>query len=445
MISLDGGATLEFPVGALAEPTEVGVMVIENTAPGGVGTAYRFTPSNLELVKPAMLSLEYEGENPKIARLVMQKADGFWLSPTQQTLTEVSTQAAESKKKISVQVKRLADLAHAERFFIAPLRADVAVGHSLNLTVYDALSQCQKLDCSDQTNQDSLEFRDAKHTQPIREVFLWKINNSIVGSDTYGTVNGSSPFSTVTYTAPKKVPTPNPVVVTADILLDKWGDSGEVLLNSYISIRGSGDWYGTLEVVFDGFEREQNDPYSTTEDREWAYYQYHISKTRLFDPAQGGVFEIEGTGNYVISHNYNHNFTEQVDCSELVKNKTRIEKAYQRSFGKGGNFKSTTVDILSKGNNTYSLVFNPPSIPFTSKSESWRYYKGPCNPFSDTPGAGLTSRSSGWGNSSYSYVEGFDMFNPSRPNELKGSRTFEENIYGLPTTITIKWDFKREP
>ena len=437
--SLDGQATLTVPAGALNAPTEISMQPIQNTAPGGIGTAYRFTPI-IEFAQPATVTLEYTGGNPKLARVIVQKPDGFWASPARQTISEASVQADPPKKKVSARVKRLADLANADRFFLEPERADVRVGKSVQINVYDRFPDCQKLDCSDQPDD---QLVPAIRT-PIRDVFIWKINNSVVGSDTYGTVNGPLPFSSVTYTAPAKVPTPNPVVVTADILLDKWGDKGEVFLNSYVTIRDSGDWTGTFTLEFAGKEVLE-EPYTITTETENASYNYRVINARYFHPEHGGSFDIEGTGKYHTSYDMNYSKIETIDCSELQKGKTRIDQAKRKSFASGSLFKKTNLNILARDEKAYAIEFTPPRIPFTGKGESWHFYKGPCNPFSDTPAGGTTTTDSTWGNSDHPLIHVEAMFDPSRPNELKGSRTYTERINGLPTTVTVTWDLRQEP
>lgn len=78
LISLDGRATLTVPPGAVAAPVIFAVQEITNTAPGGVGSAYRFDPQDVSFPE---LTLTFTPGTPTVADLTVAAQSGasFWL------------------------------------------------------------------------------------------------------------------------------------------------------------------------------------------------------------------------------------------------------------------------------------------------------------------------------------------------------------------------------
>ncbi|WP_176064551.1 hypothetical protein [Anaeromyxobacter diazotrophicus] len=81
--STDGVLTLTVPAGALTGPVNVTVDAITNTAPGGVGTAYRLGPAGTTFASPLTLVFKPDLTAHALADLVLetQESQGYWIRP----------------------------------------------------------------------------------------------------------------------------------------------------------------------------------------------------------------------------------------------------------------------------------------------------------------------------------------------------------------------------
>jgi hypothetical protein len=78
-----GRVTLRVPAGALASATKISITPVENTAPAGLGNAYRLAPDGLVFATPAALTLALDDEDQHTAALdqlgaATQTAGGGW-------------------------------------------------------------------------------------------------------------------------------------------------------------------------------------------------------------------------------------------------------------------------------------------------------------------------------------------------------------------------------
>jgi hypothetical protein len=81
LASADARLTVAVPAGAVAAPTAFSVQEITNTAPGGVGTAYRLAPHGTALAAPVTLVFQVEAGSGSLDRLAVatQERGGYWL------------------------------------------------------------------------------------------------------------------------------------------------------------------------------------------------------------------------------------------------------------------------------------------------------------------------------------------------------------------------------
>ena len=86
LTSPDGQLTLTIPAGALSSTTQISITAIQNTAPGGVGFAYRFGPDGQTFAQPVTLTFhptygQLDGATPTLDNLVLayQTSDHTWL------------------------------------------------------------------------------------------------------------------------------------------------------------------------------------------------------------------------------------------------------------------------------------------------------------------------------------------------------------------------------
>ncbi|HSB20646.1 MAG TPA: hypothetical protein VLD85_11600 [Anaeromyxobacteraceae bacterium] len=84
MDSPGGQLTLAVPAGAVASSVDFTIDEITNTAPGGVGVAYRIGPAGLVLAAPATLTFRADPAGPAVDALAVSTQDGpsgWWIRP----------------------------------------------------------------------------------------------------------------------------------------------------------------------------------------------------------------------------------------------------------------------------------------------------------------------------------------------------------------------------
>src|SRR5882672_1484230 len=83
LTSTDGVMNIVIPRDALDSPVQVGVQIVTNYAFGGIGNAYRLSPHDLKLTRPAQLSFQYTdaelgGMFVEAMSVAVQDRDGYW-------------------------------------------------------------------------------------------------------------------------------------------------------------------------------------------------------------------------------------------------------------------------------------------------------------------------------------------------------------------------------
>jgi len=275
VVSGDGQATLTVPAGALSADTTITMTPIRNESPAGAVGAWRFEPDGLVFAKPATLRLRglSTDEQARLA-LATQAADGHW---------QVAGGAlAEGGDTLAVPVPHFSDWAFHEAKFIDPRRADVAVGESLILQAFD-------LSCDTQADPTcDLLTPLAGNARVLR----WEVNGVSNGNAQVGTLTpagGNTPGARVRYTAPQRLPSANPVAVTA--VLAGPGRS-EIHLVAQLRVTPvDASWSGEIHVSFFGQRVDRDD---TTESRHQVLFE-------ATHEVEGVAVDAPGDGDQVVA------------------------------------------------------------------------------------------------------------------------------------------------
>ncbi len=131
--SSDGVVAIEIPAGALASDTNIEVEPITNTAPGGLGSAYRLLPAGTTFAVPARLTFaltaaDLEGTTLDAIGVGFAGGDGRWRALDPVTRTETS---------VSAMTTHLSDWSRLVGWQIRPAAAHVYSGDHLALQVID--------------------------------------------------------------------------------------------------------------------------------------------------------------------------------------------------------------------------------------------------------------------------------------------------------------------
>jgi len=205
--SADGNAELIFPEGALEDNTSISVQAVTQTAPNGVGHAYKFLPDGIQFKKPVTLKFHYTADDlaatlGDLMGIAFQDTIGGWWRVNNFTNDTVS-------KIISAPIKHFTAYTAFDILFINPPGEVLRINKSLDLKV-DIIAS----DDDDLTKLGANE----EELVPLIKVgkkIVWSANGVANGNSSFGTLTAVS--LAATYKAPAKVPAQNPVLVSAQV------------------------------------------------------------------------------------------------------------------------------------------------------------------------------------------------------------------------------------
>jgi hypothetical protein len=232
--SADGMLRLTIGPGALAEDTTIGIEPITNTAPGGLGTAYRLSPDGTTFANPVELAFVVEdgdlaGSVEDVLTIGFQDHEGlWWAAPESDVVRELDANT------IAVSTTHFSDWSRLSGLQLRPPEQTVREGETIGLTVVDCQTQG-----GDEENLPSLLAQcsiDAELPPLPGLVDEWAVDGIRGGSETVGTVIAGSRPDQALYTAPEFVVGIERHTVSAKMRRR----SGEVvLLVSNITVTGS--------------------------------------------------------------------------------------------------------------------------------------------------------------------------------------------------------------
>lgn len=435
LASVDGKITLEIPAGALTKDETVSIQEITNNAPGKFGKAFRLSPEGVRFAKPVRLSFRFTGEELRgtaleLIRVAYQTKEGYW-TPIKDWVPNLATGT------VTVETDHFSDWSPIPGAQLDPWEARVKVGQSVNLR----LEVCEEVFPDDPKNPLDIPLSECSPSVVVaRLVKNWSVNGALGGNGSVGTINSTEPGKAV-YTAPAQKPAQNPVGVSVEYTTLE--EKSKVILISSITVEDDTPrWQGTVSVIYQGVE-SSSDQYETKHDEFLAQYTYTVTGVEG-DTPYGTVLKADGGGSYTRRSDSSYDKTEQVFCSEMRPSETRIEKS-KITIRDGGEQAKTGLglSVMPQGGTQYRLELRPHIVAWKGTYESWYFYKGPCNPFSDTPEGGITTRSNRAGNFDPGGLEVTGQLDPENPYQLKGSKKWTERRFGYDTTVTLTWDLSR--
>ncbi len=215
LASDDGRFEVDIPAGAVATATEFSVTAIENTAGGGVGTAYRVLPS-VQLAKAASVRFYYDdadeaGSLPEAFNITFQDENDFWRIVQKPVVDEFDG-------TVSVQTHHFTDWSLIHVFELSPAKASLKPGENLQFV----LVWCDTAPVQGSSGDllAPLFYDCGTDLKPLGAKLEW--------SASAGTVTDAGAF-----TAPASAPTPNPAIVTLRVNYDGklWILLAEVLIS----------------------------------------------------------------------------------------------------------------------------------------------------------------------------------------------------------------------
>lgn len=242
LASADGRFAVDFPSGALAADTEIGLEPITNTAPLGRGGAYRLTPDGAKFDQPVKLSFRLDaadvtGSSEEAAEIAFQDGEGHWRAFEQHDLASDGS----GGKRVFAQTTHFTDYSLVLGWQLRPEYARVAPLDSLELK----LAWCQPEEYQDLAGliyDCNAEDADLPRLVTVNQ---WAVNGKAGGSLSDGVISGHG--RTATYTAPGTQPVANPVAVSVEFART----TGKQLAISNVQIAEHG-WAGTVSWTLMG-------------------------------------------------------------------------------------------------------------------------------------------------------------------------------------------------
>jgi hypothetical protein len=194
IVSADGNAELIFPAGALDNDKPISIQAITNNAPNGVGNAYRFLPEGIKFLQPVTLKFHYTAKDlaatlGDLMGIASQDSIGAWYRVNNFINDD-------NNKIISAPITHFSDWTQFDVMNITPSSATVKVNETTDLMVT-------------YINPGSDDDELAYLTEKVEKITWTASAGSLTG--------GAGDDKYRVYKAPSKVPSQNPVAVSAQI------------------------------------------------------------------------------------------------------------------------------------------------------------------------------------------------------------------------------------
>ena len=222
LISADKKIELVIPEGALATKTTISIQPITNTSIDGVGKGYGFEPSGTQFQIPVQLIFHYtdkdmEDGSPQLMSIATQNEKGVWYGLKEVKLDTVS-------KTITGNIKHFSTWALSWGISLRPEKTRVKVSKTVDIKAIPR-------PVYDEDRSQRLEVYHGMFGAKLDNPIGWYANLVLNGDADNGTFPGSDSYPlltwTVTYKAPAKVPSKNPVEIMMAIVGVDLGLGGE--------------------------------------------------------------------------------------------------------------------------------------------------------------------------------------------------------------------------
>lgn len=264
----DGGISLVFPAGALATPTDVTIRPMVNTAPGGVGLAYRIEPAGLAIAQPVELTLGVSSAllgDAQIGELGvgLRSKAGDWYTDMGSSATAAVRTGAATTPGVSrimdggsvtttLTSGLITETSVVTYWRVLPRRPRIKTTEHVTITVEACFLETEN---TSYWNEDGVTITSRRRTRtcgPSVRQGTWSVA-SLTGqtaSADVGTVVAGTPTSVATYTAPARHPPGGGVVVTAHLYWAEMNLTADLPI--LVQVEQSNAWGGTVNWTISG-------------------------------------------------------------------------------------------------------------------------------------------------------------------------------------------------
>ena len=221
--SRDGRLAIEIPQGAVSTSAVIGIQMLENTAPHGVGHSYRLTPHDIQFQKPVDIIFYYDDEGVSFAdglAVAFQDADGIWYWPG-------NLAHDRDDHAVGVQTTHFSDWSLFESMILDPFESAILPGEDVRIAASRVLPEDFEKDLlAPLVNTEKIPLGSP---QPLEAKYIgeWKL----AGGGTLSPDGGEA-----VYVAPDQIPDQNPVSISLEVKLQNKSRS---FLFAYVAVIGN--------------------------------------------------------------------------------------------------------------------------------------------------------------------------------------------------------------
>jgi len=240
VVSADGRLEVIVPAGMFTSATQVGIQPITNTAPNGVGVAYRLTPEGSMFSQAVTVKFHLNGTQMMgldSTFIASQHADGVWYSQPHQARDATA-------QTVSVPAKHFSDWAVAQTVFLSPqqTRVRAGTGADFKCTIV-AIDPDDDLIASPTGDEELAVPNTVPLNDQIAATHTWEVNSVERGNDVVGHIEENQMMGN--YTAPTSRPNPSEVTVSVTVMLGKT----KLIAPAKADIYSEEVWNGTSDVT----------------------------------------------------------------------------------------------------------------------------------------------------------------------------------------------------
>ena len=235
VVAADGRLELTVPAGTFTSPTPVSIQPITNTAPNGLGPAYRLSPEGTTFTQPVTLAFHAtatQAQGLDHIFIATQKDDGLWYSQPGQARDAAA-------QTVTLGATHFSDYALVETLLLTPQQTRVKVGASATFTATIVLvkeDDDELVSPGDQLaipTPQNLENQLSGHRG-------WSVNGISGGNATVGTIADPGGF-----VAPTTKPSPSSEAIT---ITQEVGTT-KILATAEADIYSAETWSGNSEMT----------------------------------------------------------------------------------------------------------------------------------------------------------------------------------------------------
>jgi hypothetical protein len=299
LASADDLLTIDVPTGALGTDTQLGIQPLTGTAPNGLGSGFRLTPTPTTFSSPVKLTFKPSADQLTGTALALtgigyQDSSGVWRWMR-------GIERDEANGRVSVTTTHFSDWSLLAGAQLRPPSASVKTGETLTLTAVECWTEEEEL--APLPGEQLAPLPPRFDCDPAGEQLAplpltlsnWSVNGIGGGNSTVGTVSAQG--VTATYRAPSVRPDPSTVAVSVDVSNLKLGSQtfAKTVLVSNVTIVDAGEvatWRGPVTFSWSEVDAFYTTSWQAEGTVEFGQREDRSTHTSFMTPTNGSPCQI---------------------------------------------------------------------------------------------------------------------------------------------------------